>query len=370
MDSKQDILKKLCSKLKGRSLKAEVVRSGLSGVDTLVVSRGELDGFLCFFPKDVPDGFKIVFTLDIDRQTSGRRGHLCRYLENLSDRLPKYIDLPRAEISDKRYAEETGASEWFQTKLSHSRWDTLYIICRRSGDEWVLPWLEDRISWFMKLVDNLLYYYELPPKLPSGYSEAIAPFTHVYQFKIVLKDTDPAIWRRIQVPSTYTFWDLHKAIQDAMGWEDNHFNEFRVWHPTQEGNRLIFGIPLHDFEEGTLPEWGHLISGYITGVNSVVEYIYDFGDNWKHDVILEAVMQRKEKQLYPLCQAGSRACPPEDCGGPSSFAELLDNDEWDCYPDYNPEVFSPKQVVFSNPRWKLKSLFADNPELRHLLGIK
>ncbi len=42
-------------------------------------------------------------------------------------------------------------------------------------------------------------------------------FDYVYQFKITLQDTKPPIWRRIQVPETYTFYDLHVAIQDAMG---------------------------------------------------------------------------------------------------------------------------------------------------------
>ena len=47
-------------------------------------------------------------------------------------------------------------------------------------------------------------------------------FNNVYQFKITLEGAKPPIWRRIQVPETYTFWDLHVAIQDAMGWGDHH----------------------------------------------------------------------------------------------------------------------------------------------------
>jgi hypothetical protein len=49
-------------------------------------------------------------------------------------------------------------------------------------------------------------------------------FDRVYQFKITLKGSDNPIWRRIQVPETYTFWDLHVAIQDVMGWQDYHLH--------------------------------------------------------------------------------------------------------------------------------------------------
>lgn len=52
----------------------------------------------------------------------------------------------------------------------------------------------------------------------------------IHQFLVVLADTDPLVWRRIQVPSRYSFWDLHVAIQDAMGWQDYHLHEFTVVH--------------------------------------------------------------------------------------------------------------------------------------------
>ena len=34
----------------------------------------------------------------------------------------------------------------------------------------------------------------------------------VLQFLVVLSETDPLVWRRIQVPAEYSFWDLHVAI--------------------------------------------------------------------------------------------------------------------------------------------------------------
>ena len=65
---------------------------------------------------------------------------------------------------------------------------------------------------------------------------------HVCQFLVVLAATDPLVWRRIQVPESYSFWDLHVAIQDAMGWQDYHLHEFTVVI-TDTGRVKRIGIP-------------------------------------------------------------------------------------------------------------------------------
>ncbi len=71
----------------------------------------------------------------------------------------------------------------------------------------------------------------------------------VYQFLVELKDITPRIWRQIQIPSTYTFWDLHVAVQDAMGWEDCHLHAFRVKNPQTKSIEEI-GIPdVESFDE-------------------------------------------------------------------------------------------------------------------------
>ena len=70
-------------------------------------------------------------------------------------------------------------------------------------------------------------------------------FNKVYQFKISLKGIRPPIWRRIQVPETYTFWDLHVAIQDSMGWLDCHLHEFEIIDPST-GMKVEIGIPIED----------------------------------------------------------------------------------------------------------------------------
>ena len=78
----------------------------------------------------------------------------------------------------------------------------------------------------------------------------------VQQFLIVLTGTDPLVWRRIQVPAAYSFWDLHVAIQDAMGWLDYHLDEFRL--PDVDEQRLVsIGIPTDDDpgDRPVIPGW-------------------------------------------------------------------------------------------------------------------
>jgi len=146
-------------------------------------------------------------------------------------------------------------------------------------------------------------------------------FERGYQFKITLKGSRPPIWRRIQVPESYTFWDLHIAIQDAMGWEHCHLHEFEVVDPST-GFKVYIGIPSEGAMD-VLAGWEERIADYFSMENRKAEYIYDFGDEWVHRVLLEKILPREENTGYPKCIGGKRACPPEDCGGVWGYYELL-----------------------------------------------
>ena len=63
-----------------------------------------------------------------------------------------------------------------------------------------------------------------------------------HRFHIELEGIDPPVWRRIRVPSSYSFWDLHVAVQDAMGWLDCHLHLFHVRNP-ETGELESIGIP-------------------------------------------------------------------------------------------------------------------------------
>ncbi len=192
-------------------------------------------------------------------------------------------------------------------------------------------------------------------------------FDRVYQFKITLKNTKPPISRRIQVPETYNFWELHVAIQDAMGWFDCHLHEFVL--PEHATSRtVLIGLPDDESEQGraTLPGWEVKVAAYLSEGNASCRYTYDFGDDWEHDIVLEKVLPRKKGVEYPVCIAGKRACPPEDVGGPYGYAEFLkvisnpENqryEEWMTWAgeDFGPELFDPKEASFDDPdlRWEI-----------------
>jgi hypothetical protein len=50
-------------------------------------------------------------------------------------------------------------------------------------------------------------------------------------------------------------------------------------------------------------------------------YDYDFVDRWRHDILVEQILDVAPGRTYPCCTGGRRAGPPEDCGGPWAFME-------------------------------------------------
>jgi hypothetical protein len=137
----------------------------------------------------------------------------------------------------------------------------------------------------------------------------------VHQFLIVLGNTEPLVWRRIQVPEKYSFWDLHVAIQDAMGWLDCHLHEFTVVVDSRRGEMRRFGIPGDEFvdQEPCQPDWTVKVSTYVPHGTLPILYVYDFGDDWHHVVLYEGAVATESRAAYPRCVSGARKCPPEDC---------------------------------------------------------
>ena len=197
------------------------------------------------------------------------------------------------------------------------------------------------------------------------------PPKYALQFKITLHDIEPKIWRRIVVPDNYTFWDLHVALQDAMGWLDYHLHEFLL---PSHGATIKIGIPDDSFEydEGLLAGWEIDIVEYFNAKGDAAEYVYDYGDHWRHHLILEDILPMSTSASYPQCIGGERACPPEDCGGWPGYEDFLEiladkkHEEYEMtvgwlkghaknYWPYLPDEFDSSEVDFHDPqkRWEM-----------------
>jgi hypothetical protein len=144
------------------------------------------------------------------------------------------------------------------------------------------------------------------------------PPATVVRLHVSLQGLSPAIWRRLVVPETITLPELHRALQLAMGWEDRHLHEFLF-------GAARFGMPDEDgLNEGLKDEAGVRLGDAIRAAGGDrFTYVYDFGDDWTHDVVVEAVEPNKEGVRGVVCVAGANCCPPEDVGGPPGYFEFL-----------------------------------------------
>jgi hypothetical protein len=158
----------------------------------------------------------------------------------------------------------------------------------------------------------------------------IAMKEEIFQFYISLIDSEPLIWRRFQVHSNITFHEFHFTIQDVMGWESLHSYEFRF----RKHWILMPNSDINPSQEkiGTYADETRL-TDVLKRVGQKFCYIYDFGDNWEHEIIFEKRLPVEENQAYPVCIDGKMACPPEDIGGIWDFYNKLSiargEDEYD-----------------------------------------
>jgi hypothetical protein len=139
-----------------------------------------------------------------------------------------------------------------------------------------------------------------------------------YLLKITLLDVKPEIWREFVVPSDITLDRLHDVIQIIMGWHDFHIHEFIFGK-----NRFSEFIDMEEQEDILFsPEFR--LNEFIKRKGSKFTYLYDFGDLWKHSVVLENSNFKRESDLEVYCIDGERACPPEDIGGISGYNRLVE----------------------------------------------
>ncbi|MPQ30619.1 plasmid pRiA4b ORF-3 family protein [Clostridium estertheticum] len=132
-------------------------------------------------------------------------------------------------------------------------------------------------------------------------------------------------WRRIITPINTTFKELHEILQVAFDWKDYHLYEFNV---IDDAGKYVLNV-ISEFEEVYEESRGCKIlldsqvdiSEYTNQKYRIV-YCYDYGDNWEHEITIQGVNAKYDKN-YPTCVMGGGNTPPEDVGGITGYKEFL-----------------------------------------------
>lgn len=173
-----------------------------------------------------------------------------------------------------------------------------------------------------------------------------------YLLKIHLVDIEPVIWRRFVAPASITLDRLHDVIQIVMGWTDSHLHEFIIGkkHYTEYPESKEDGLECGKYRLGDL----------IKQKSRTFSYIYDFGDNWQHELILEENRYfNPELRTELACLEGERSCPPEDVGGIPGylrFCKALKNpnhEEHERYMEWSGGSFDREQFDSDSVNWAL-----------------
>jgi len=174
----------------------------------------------------------------------------------------------------------------------------------------------------------------------------------LYQIHISMKWIKPKIWRRVLIPADMKLEDLHRVIQAVIGWTNSHLHQF-----AKDGQFYRKKMD-DDFKWGYTGEIDYeniRVSDLISAEKDSMVYEYDFGDGWVHNILLEKIVPNNEGIINPVCLAGKRNCPPEDCGGPPGYEDILealkhpDDEEYEellewVGEEYDPEEFNIEEV--------------------------
>ena len=149
----------------------------------------------------------------------------------------------------------------------------------------------------------------------------------IVRLKITLDDVKPTVMRRIEVPVSITLDTLHEMIQAIMPWENSHLHQFYLrmidgprWGPPTpfDDDLGAFGIEKRDSTRTSLADV------FAEPTFKVLRYNYDFGDDWRHSIKLKRRFSAEQWEEFPKLIDAKGRCPPENCGGPWGYAELLE----------------------------------------------
>jgi hypothetical protein len=183
----------------------------------------------------------------------------------------------------------------------------------------------------------------------------------IYQFKVALIGITPPIWRRVQVTGDYTLAKLHRVLQVVMGWENYHLYMFRIGSK-KYGPPDPDGVDLGLFDAKRIR-----LAAVVPSVSMTFTYVYDYGDGWEHELLLEATLTPEPAMTYPCCLAGERRCPPEDVGGIGGYGHYLEAMFDPNHAEHEERMmwrgpFDAEEFLVAKVNWELAKKFRSRPK--------
>jgi Plasmid pRiA4b ORF-3-like protein len=135
--------------------------------------------------------------------------------------------------------------------------------------------------------------------------------TTVHTVKASLHGAKPPVWRRLELPSDLSLDVVHEVLQIAFAWHGYHLHQFETacgafGRPDDDGDR--------GFEE-VGDESAVALAQVAAEEKAKIVYVYDFGDDWRHDIVVEKITPALPGVAYPRCTGGRGWAPEEDSGG-------------------------------------------------------
>ncbi len=151
------------------------------------------------------------------------------------------------------------------------------------------------------------------PKKKEAEEKKPAP---IYQFHISLSFSEPLIWRRIRVPGEMTLQQFHRVLQVCMGWSGEHNHQFYV-------GKVFYNRGHSGDQKKSYNEADYDLHSLEEAMKWCFTYIYDAGDGWEHEIVVEETLPAESGQKLPEVIDGEWACPPEEIGNVHNYEEYI-----------------------------------------------
>ncbi|MCR2822375.1 plasmid pRiA4b ORF-3 family protein [Lederbergia panacisoli] len=137
----------------------------------------------------------------------------------------------------------------------------------------------------------------------------------IFQFKVQMLQMEKPIWRRLLVDRDSTFYQLHEILQVAFDWGGYHLHNFMITRKDGKKVENEIGNPEEEFDFSwrvVLDEHHEKLSDWFIMEKDRAVYTYDFGDDWRHEIVLEKILSPSKDVTYPYCLKAVRPAPAED----------------------------------------------------------